>query len=547
MSFATGDFSDWSLLGEGGEAQIFRARQVSLDRMVAIKRLKLSSIGNEEEIKRFEREAKLCASLSHPSLVQVNDYGSDGSFYYLVMEHVEGVDLGKMAELGSAYVSSGNLQVTGNMEVLGFPGQSAGAANGQGLPESLKIHLARQMVEVVDFIHQKGILHRDLKPENFMADHTGRIKLLDLGMARLHSQALTTTDPKGGALKGTLAYLPPEILRGHGRLETVSEYYSLALVLLEIFSGARYYRGKSADEVVSLIQSGISITDIAGVPSSVKALLSPYLKPDPAARPKSLDGLLKGLKSMQSNSLALAGGREALEAVIRGEQKAWLWALVRASEGTGRIEEAFARLRELLEADPGDAEVQAKFQELGEKMNFAPETPQSPLAPAASAASAASSASSAISRWSGRSRTAFADARLRFLALAAMVAFMALTVSFFYLDGRPDFNDLGRDLVEREMNLLSKENEAGARPIAAGARRPALRPYGVLIVTGLPKDYRVFVNRVRYPGGGEIHLPASRHLIEVQDAGRRSVLRDSVAIGGGEPTVYDFSRRAGKP
>ncbi|MEO6094683.1 MAG: serine/threonine-protein kinase [Fibrobacteria bacterium] len=539
MAFATGDFSDWSLLGEGGEAQIFRARQVSLDRMVTIKRLKLSSIGNEEEIKRFEREAKLCASLSHPSLIQVNDYGSDGSFYYLVMEYVEGVDLGKMAELGSAYASSGNVKVTGNMEVLGFPGRSGGAAKGQGLPESLKIHLARQMVEVVDFIHQKGILHRDLKPENFMADYTGRIRLLDLGMARLHSQALAATDPKGGALQGTLAYLPPEILRGQGRLETVSEYYSLALVLLEIFSGARYYRGKSADEVVSLIQSGISITGIAGVPSSVKALLSPYLNPDPAARPKSLEGLLKGLKGMQANSLALAGGREALEAVIRGEQKAWLWALVRASEGTGRIEEAFARLRELLEADPANAEVQAKFQELGEKMNFAPETaPSSQADPAA--------APSPISRWSSRSRSSFADARLRLLGLAAIMAFMCMTVAFFYFDGRPDFNDLGRDLVEREMKLLSKENEPGGRPIAAGARRPALRPYGVLIVTGLPKDYHVMVNRVLYPGGREIHLPASRHLIEVQDAGRRPVLRDSVTIGG-EPTVYDFSRRVDKP
>src|SRR4051794_7531882 len=158
MSFATGDFSDWSLLGEGGEAQIFRARQVSLDRMVAIKRLKLSSIGNEEEIKRFEREAKLCASLSHPSLVQVNDYGSDGKFYYLVMEYVQGVDLGKMAELGSAYVSSSNLSVTGGMEVLGMPaGAGHAEPGGPGLPESLKVHLARQMVEVVEFIHQKGV------------------------------------------------------------------------------------------------------------------------------------------------------------------------------------------------------------------------------------------------------------------------------------------------------------------------------------------------------------------------------------------------------
>jgi len=537
MSFATGDFSDWSLLGEGGEAQIFRARQVSLDRMVAIKRLKLSSIGNEEEIKRFEREAKLCASLSHPSLVQVNDYGSDGSFYYLVMEHVQGVDLGKMAELGSAYVSSGNVQVTGGMEVLGFPSHASGSAAGPGLPESLKIHLARQMVEVVEFIHQKGVLHRDLKPENFMADYTGRIKLLDLGMARLHNQGLSQTDPKGGALKGTLAYLPPEILRGQGRLETVSEYYSLALVLLEIFSGARYYKGKSADEVVALIQSGISITDITGVPSSVKALLSPYLNPDPAKRPKTLESLLKGLKGMQSNTLALAGGREALEAVIRSEQKAWLWAMVRASEGTGKIEDAFARLRELLESDPADAEVQAKFQELGERMNIASETSPSP----------ADEAGAPPRRRGGRAKAAFANARLRFLAIAASAAFVAITGAFFYFEGRPDFNDLGRDLVEREMTLLSKENEAGAKAAPAGARRPALRPYGVLIVTGIPKDYRVLVNRVRYPVGGEIHLPASRHLLEVQDAGNRPVLRDSVAIGGGEPTVYDFSRRAGKP
>ena len=263
-----------------------------------------------------------------------------------------------------------------------------------------------------------------------MADHTGRIKLLDLGMARLHNQGPSHTDTKGCTLKGTLAYLPPEILRGQGRLDKVSEYYSLALVLLEIFSGARYYRGKSADEVVSLIQSGISIAEIAGVPSSVKALLSPYLNPDPAKRPKTLDGLLKGLKGMQSNTLALAGGREALEAVIRGEQRAWLWAMVRASESTGRIEDAFARLRELLESDPGDAQVQSKFRELGERMNGAQETSPSPQVDAADA----SRARVREAGWTG----SFASARLRFLAIVAGVAFAAIGGSFFYFQDRHD-------------------------------------------------------------------------------------------------------------
>ncbi|MDQ3000661.1 MAG: hypothetical protein M3Y08_05315, partial [Fibrobacterota bacterium] len=204
---------------------------------------------------------------------------------------------------------------------------------------------------------------------------------------------------------------------------------------------------------------------------------------------------------------------------------------VRASEGTGEIEAAFTRLRELLEADPANTDVQAKFQELGERMNGAQETSPSPL----------------VGRQKSKAREAFSGARARFLIITASVVFVAITGGFFYLESRSGIDDLGRDLVEREMDLLSKENEVGEKPILAGARRPALLPYGVLIVTGIPKDFRVLVNRVQYPVGGEIHLPASRHLLEVQDAGNQPVLQDSVAVGGGEPTVYDFARRAGKP
>ncbi|MBW8887880.1 MAG: serine/threonine protein kinase [Fibrobacteres bacterium] len=520
MAFAVEDFSDWSLLGEGGEAQVFRARQTSLDRMVAIKRLKLSNIGDEEEIKRFEREAKLCASLSHPSVTQIFDYGSDGRYYYLVMEYVQGIDLGKMSELGSAYVSSPDLRATASLERLGLPTEGPG---GEGLPDSLKVHLARQMVEVVDFIHQRGVLHRDIKPENFMADLSGRVKLLDLGMAKTHSGIREKTDSLGAGLKGTLAYLPPEILRGQGRLDHVSEYYSLALVILEAFSGARFYRGKSTEQVVAMIQSGIVVADMAGVPPAVKVLLTPYLDPDADKRPKSLDPLLKGLKAMQANTIALAGGREALEAVIRAEQRAWLWTMVRVAEASGEFDQAFQRLRELLEADPGDEEVQAKFRDLGVLMNSAPDTSATPVVPARQAAAV--------------------PAKIRFIT-AGFALLAVSTGAFFYLESRPAFDDAGRELREREMSLISKENDAKAP--SAAARRPALRPYGVLIVTGVPDNYRVLVNKVRYRQGGEIHLPASRHLIEIRDAGNRDVLRDSVAVEGGEPTVYDFSRRAGK-
>src|SRR3954471_15876298 len=112
MAFSTVDFSDWTLLAEGGEGEVFRARQTSLDRQVAIKRLKLSSIGGKEDIRRFEREAKLCASLSHPGLVQIFDYGTEGKFYYLVMEYVPGVDLGKLGMVLRDNGIEGNIAVT---------------------------------------------------------------------------------------------------------------------------------------------------------------------------------------------------------------------------------------------------------------------------------------------------------------------------------------------------------------------------------------------------------------------------------------------------
>jgi hypothetical protein len=102
----------------------------------------------------------------------------------------------------------------------------------------------------------------------------------------------------------------------------------------------------------------------------------------------------------------------------------------------------------------------------------------------------------------------------------------------------------------REMTQLAKEGEAlgisTTKLTASGAPMPSLRPYGVLAVSGLPKGYRLFVNGVHYPVEGDLHLPASRHLLEIKDAASHVVLRDSISIGGGEPTVFNFQKRVGK-
>ncbi len=526
MAFSPDDYSDWSLRGEGGEAEIFRARQISLDRLVAIKRLKLTSIGDANDIFRFEREAKLCASLIHPNLVPIFEYGSEGKYYYLVMEFVHGVDLGKISDLPVPSVNSTSLD--------GLVGFSRAAK--PTLPDSLKVHLARQMVEVVDFIQMKGILHRDLKPENFMADSTARIKLLDLGMAITQYQS--PVHPQKGGLKGSLAYIPPELLRGQGHLGKVSEQYSLALVLLELFQGSRYYLGKSSDQVIGFIQAGIPWEEMEGVPALVKPLLAPYLNSDAGKRPKTLEPLLRGLKSMQGNTLAIAGGREALHVVIHREQRAWLWAMVNALEANGRIDEAFTRLRELLEVDPDDVEAQSKFQEMSIQLNNQPEPIISNPAGSASLLPTGSAAfknrSFQIQSW------AFAGVLLFGLGIGAL----------FYFQNRTKSGDMGRDLMVREMTQLAKDGEslgvAKTKLPSTKSPLPSLRPYGVLVVSSLPKGYRLLINGVHQPIEGEIHLPVSRHLLEIQNAANHIVLRDSISIGGGEPAVFNYQKRVGK-
>lgn len=502
MSFSPGDYSEWVPLAEGGEAEVFRARQASLDRQVAIKRLKLSSIGRDEEVNRFEREAKLFASLSHPALVQIYDYGRDPKFYYQVMEYIPGADLGRLA----------------------------GTTGNTGLPESAKVAMARQMAEVVDFIHQKGVLHRDLKPENFMVDAAGRIKLLDLGMARgaMGSQ-LGHTDAKGGLIKGTLAYLPPEILRGQGPWQKGSEYYCLALVLFELFGDLRLQQGRTAEELLALIQGGIPVSTFPTVPPAISELLSPYLDPDPAGRPSGLEFLVKGLRRMQTDTSALGGGRSALEAAVVREQRAWLWSLATAMEEDGRTEEAFARLKELLNIDPGDLLAQAKLQDLGMRLNDA--VPEKP-----------------VSLGRRRANTWVVASAVPVITLLAGL----MGAWIFYIQRAPEAEEMGLGLMEKELSILSKENEeryAQASPASTllGESKPSIRPYGVLVINGLPKGYQVLVNRIHYPSDGEIHLPANRHLLEIQDDRRRPVLRDSITVGGGEPTVFEFARKAAPP
>jgi len=205
-----GQYEITALLGAGGMASVYRARQTSMERDVAIKVIKpelaesLSDAKRQEFLKRFEREARMIASLSHAHILKVFDYGKRDDMVYLVMELLSG---GSLANL----ISQGALP-------LGRVGD-----------------LLKQISSALDYAHRNGIIHRDLKPQNVLLDNDGNGFLTDFGIAKLLSSTSALT--QGGSAMGTPAYMAPEQWRG----ETVdgrADVYSLGVMLFEMLSGS---------------------------------------------------------------------------------------------------------------------------------------------------------------------------------------------------------------------------------------------------------------------------------------------------------------------
>src|SRR6266851_1607635 len=218
-------------LGAGGMGEVYRARDTRLGREVAVKVLPESLAGNPDRQARFEREARAVAALSHPNILAIHDYGTQGAVTYAVMELLEGETLrGRLAK--------GPLPWREAVEV--------GAAIADGLAAA----------------HAKGIVHRDLKPENVFLTADGRVKILDFGLARsepvVSAEGATLsgvplkheTDP--GTVLGTVGYMAPEQVRGE-MADARSDVFALGCVLYEMVTGARAFARPSAAETMAAI------------------------------------------------------------------------------------------------------------------------------------------------------------------------------------------------------------------------------------------------------------------------------------------------------
>jgi serine/threonine protein kinase len=205
-----GNYEIQDKIGQGGMCTVYRGRQVSLDRPVAIKILNEKLTNVEDVLARFNRESLIIARLNHPNVIHVIDRGvTDDGMPYFVMEYVEGIDLSQAIKQ--------NL-----------------------LDANRKLDLAIQVCRALSYAHKNGVIHRDVKPGNILIDGEGNVRVLDFGIAKFFDEGSATRQfTRSDLVMGTLAYMSPEQQDGLDRVTQASDLYSLGVILYEMFTGAK--------------------------------------------------------------------------------------------------------------------------------------------------------------------------------------------------------------------------------------------------------------------------------------------------------------------
>src|SRR5436309_160394 len=208
-------------LGRGGMGVVYKANDLRLDRLVAIKVMTAHIAGRDESLERFLREAKSIAKMQHPNIVVVHDYGYHGDAPYIAMEYVEGMPLDKLI------------------------------ASHVNLSLFTKVQYIIQVCHALHYAHQSGIVHRDVKPGNIMVLENGtRVKLLDFGIARAGSASSLS---KSGLAMGTTCYMSPEQTKGQKDLDARADIFSTGVVLYELLTGTPPWTGGGDYEIMTKI------------------------------------------------------------------------------------------------------------------------------------------------------------------------------------------------------------------------------------------------------------------------------------------------------
>lgn len=266
-------------LGQGGMATIYRALDTQLGREVALKLLRPEYLRDPDFSSRFRQEAQSAASLSHPNVVTVYDYGEDPSGPFIVMELVDGEDLATIMR-----------------------------RNGP-LPPAQAARIAAAVARALAAAHGRGLVHRDVKPGNVLIGRDGRVKVVDFGIARAIAEAQMTLP---GTTLGSVHYFSPEQARGEPAT-TASDIFALGIVLYEMLTGSRPWEGDSAASVALARLTGPAPDPLRirpGVPPAIALVATTAMARSPMERYPSAGLMADALEATLPGSSAghVAGG-----------------------------------------------------------------------------------------------------------------------------------------------------------------------------------------------------------------------------------------------
>lgn len=284
-----GDYEIQRELGRGGMGVVYRARQISLNRPVALKMIKAGLLAGDQELRRFKNEAEAVALLDHPGIVPVYEVSEHEGQQYFSMKLVEGSNL---------------------------------AARLQKYKEKPRdaARLVADVADAVSHAHMRGILHRDLKPANVLVDEAGHPHITDFGLAKRveAEEEMTAT----GAILGTPAYMSPEQASGHrGSITTATDVYGIGSVLYALLAGRAPFRGDSAVDTLTKVKEQPPDPPTkfnANVPRDLETIALKCLEKDPKRRYPSAQALADDVRNWL-DSRPIAARR------VGAAERAWLW------------------------------------------------------------------------------------------------------------------------------------------------------------------------------------------------------------------------------
>jgi len=267
-------------LGVGGMGAVYKAKDLEMDRMVALKVIRPDLARNASIVDRFKQELRLSHQVTHKNVIRIYDLGEGEGVKFITMEYIEGQDLRSLIQEKKKFA-----------------------------PEEA-VEIMRQVCQALEAAHSVGVIHRDLKPQNIMRDTTGRILVMDFGLARtIEGDGMTQT----GALVGTMDYMSPEQALGK-ELDQRSDIFALGLIFYELLTGKMPFKADSV--LASLIKrtqeraAPVSTHD-AEIPPALSGIVSKCLESDTSLRYQRTSEVLENLEVWQGKRSAATLGFNA--------------------------------------------------------------------------------------------------------------------------------------------------------------------------------------------------------------------------------------------